>query len=63
MNAGKRLKTLRIEKGITQREIADKLGVTTQRICAIESGRHDVGVELYNSILSLLGYKLNFVKK
>lgn len=37
------LRELRLKRGLTQQQLADKLGVTQQRIAAFESGKRDVG--------------------
>ena len=36
------LRELRLKRGLTQQQLADKLGVTRQRIAAFESGKRDV---------------------
>ena len=46
------LKALRLKRGWTQQQLADKLGVTYQRISAIESGARPIGgVSLENAIV------------
>ena len=36
------LKELRVKRGMTQRELADKIGVTRQHIAAYENGVNDI---------------------
>lgn len=38
MSIGEKIKELRESKGLTQREVADDLFMTTQMFCAIETG-------------------------
>jgi putative transcriptional regulator len=40
------IKVLRAEKGITQEELADKVGVTRQTIIAIEKSKYIPSLEL-----------------
>lgn len=37
------LKSLRLKRGLTQQELADKLGYTRQRVAAIETGQRPIG--------------------
>jgi putative transcriptional regulator len=47
------LKDLRIERGWTQSEIAQKLGISRQSVHAIESGKSDPSLALAFRIASL----------
>lgn len=38
MSVGERIQTLRKEKGISQEELADKVGVSRQAVSKLESG-------------------------
>ena len=46
-----RVKELRIEKGMTQEDLAERAGVSRQTIISIESGRYNPSI--------LLAYKLS----
>ena len=43
-NIGKNIKRIRIEKNITQRQLADKLNVTHFWICKLESGKRNTTI-------------------
>lgn len=48
-----RLKVLRTEKGWTQEQLGQQLGVSRQAIIAIESDRHDPSLDLAYRISAL----------
>jgi putative transcriptional regulator len=50
-----RLKALRIERGWSQTELGERLGVSRQSIHAIESGRFDPSLPLAFRIADLFG--------
>jgi transcriptional regulator with XRE-family HTH domain len=47
---GERLVSLRHERGWTQRELADKIGIDQPFMSKIEAGKHDPGMKLLGSI-------------
>jgi transcriptional regulator with XRE-family HTH domain len=47
---GERLATLRHERGWTQRELADRVGIDQPFMSKIEAGKHDPGMKLLASI-------------
>ncbi len=53
-----RLKELRQERGITQEELAEALGVTRQTIIAIEKGKYDPSLRLAFKIARFFGKKI-----
>ena len=53
-----RLRVLRAEKGWSQAELAEKLGVARQSINAIETGRFDPSLPLAFRIGRLFGLKV-----
>lgn len=63
MDTGKKIKDLRMKKGLTQQELGDIIGVTAQRVSAIESGRNKISLSLFNKIINKLGYELKTIKK
>ncbi|ADL49925.1 helix-turn-helix transcriptional regulator [Clostridium cellulovorans] len=54
-----KIKTARVEKGITQEELADMIKVTRQTISLIESGKYNPTLKLCISICLALGKTLN----
>lgn len=58
MKANK-IKTARVEKGITQEELAGMIKVTRQTISLIESGKYNPTLKLCISICLALGKTLN----
>ncbi len=38
---GERVKHFRIQRGMTQQELADRAGTETSRICRVEKGGHE----------------------
>lgn len=56
---GRRLQTLRKEKGITQEEIATHLGLTPFHISDIERGKHKVSANIIVGYCELIGLTPN----
>lgn len=50
-----RLKILRTEKGWTQEQLGQQLGVSRQAVIAIESDKHDPSLDLAYRIAALFG--------
>ncbi len=50
MNIHTTLKNIRIEKGMTQEQVADKIGLTRQAISAYESGKRQPGLDILMSL-------------
>lgn len=51
---GKRIKYCRQEKNLTQKELAGKLGVSTNTVCQYEKGQSGISLEiLYYLVLEL----------
>lgn len=50
-----RVKVLRVERGWSQVELAEKLGVSRQSVYAIESGKFDPSLPLAFKIAELFG--------
>lgn len=55
---GKRLQTLRAEKGLTQEKLADEVGVTVESISNIERGIYGPKFENLEKISNVLGVKV-----
>ncbi|MEE0705244.1 MAG: helix-turn-helix transcriptional regulator [Adlercreutzia sp.] len=60
-NAGKnlRLKTARMEAGLSQTDLAERVGATRQTIGLIEAGRYNPTLKLCTAICKVLGKTLN----
>lgn len=60
---GRRLKSLRVLKGLSQIEVADRAGLSAHTIISIEAGRYNTGVRQLTAILDAMGYELVFQPK
>ena len=49
------LKQLRLEKGLSQKELADKVGLTQQAIALLENGKRKLEFDLFVEILNEIG--------
>lgn len=58
---GARIKALREQGGLSQKDLAGKLGISAQIISRIESGRQNVSVETLNKICEKLGVHIDAV--
>jgi len=52
------LKELRAQQGMTQADLAERLGVSRQTIIAIESSRYDPSLPLAFAIAQVFGRKI-----
>ena len=59
MGKNLRMKAARAAKGLTQQELADRVGVTRQTVVAIEKGDYNPTVRLCVDICRALGVTLN----
>ena len=59
---GERIATLRKEKGMTQQELADMIGMQRNHISRIEQGRYSVGFDTLTAIGEVLGKKLDYIE-
>jgi len=55
---GERIKIIRKSKKITQKELAEKVGVTHEWICKLENGKANVTLSLLNNIADNLTVEL-----
>ncbi len=53
------MKEARTQKGLSQQELADKIGVSRQTINAIEKGEYNPTIRLCVGICKVLGLTLN----
>ena len=63
MEIGKKIKQLRLEKGMSQQELANKLGYSRERINQIENAKHDIGITSALRVLDVLGYEFSIMEK
>lgn len=56
---GQRIRDLRIERGLSQTQLAAMAGITTGNLCRIEAGKYSTGLDLLNRIADALGMELN----
>lgn len=60
---GSELQTLRVQKGLTVRELGDMCGMQHSSIVKIENGRYNVSVDILGKVADALGCKLTFEPK
>lgn len=60
---GSELQTLRVQKGLTVRELAEASGVHFSNIAKIENGKYNVSVDILGKVADALGHKLTFEPK
>ena len=60
---GYRIKTLREEKQMDAKTLAQKAGITPANMSRIEQGKYSPGLDILCRIASALGMQLDFVKK
>lgn len=60
IEVGKRIRLRRIEKGLSQTELGDYLGITFQQVQKYENGVNRVGASRLNKIAELLQVPISF---
>lgn len=60
---GEMLRHLRIEQGVTQTELADRLGIKQPTLARMESGRVNINESTLSRILDALNLELRIVEK
>lgn len=60
---GSELQALRVQKGLTVRELGDACGLAFTTISKIENGRYNVSVDILGKVADALGYKLTFEER
>ena len=58
---GERLKELRTEKNLTQKQLADKLVISKNSICEYEKGRSEPSIETLIKIADILDCPIDFL--
>ncbi len=54
---------LRKEKGLTQKKLAELADVDQPSVARIESGKHVPSLKMLIKFLSVMGYRIEFVKE
>lgn len=60
---GEELQSLRVQRGLTVRELGDACGLAFTTISKIENGRYNVSVDILGKVAEALGYKLAFTRR
>lgn len=60
---GQRIAELRKQKGFTQQDVADRIGMQRNNISRIEQGKYSVGFDTLQTIAEEFGMTIDFVKK
>lgn len=60
---GAKIKELRAEKGLSQRELAEMTGLNYSNIAKIELGKYSVGLDILVQISNDLGCEVDIVNK
>jgi transcriptional regulator with XRE-family HTH domain len=60
---GSELQTLRVQKGLTVRELGEMCGLAFTTISKIENGRYNVSVDILGRVAEALGYRLTFEER
>jgi len=61
---GKRIKTLRKEKGLSQEKLAKEVGISRVTLSKLENGYFaNVSIATLDNVLSILGYELELQVK
>ncbi len=58
---GQRVRMLRMERGMTQAQLAALAGITSGNVFRIEAGMYSMGIDLVNRIADALGVRLVLV--
>lgn len=63
MKINETIKALRLERGMSIRQLADATGVSKTTIVNIEQGYNSASIELVQRLLDHLGYELSITTK
>ena len=55
---GKRIESIRLQRGMTQQELATAAGITKANVCRIEEGKDSIGLDVLDKIADTLGVSL-----
>ena len=60
---GQRICDLRKQAGLSQAELAEKIGINSNNISRIEHGRYNVGFDMLQKIAEAFNSKIDFTDK
>lgn len=60
---GSELQALRVQKGLTVRELGELSGLAFTTISKIENGKYNVSVDILGKVAEALGYRLTFERR
>ena len=63
MKIGEQLKRLRKEKGLTQKELANRSGLSFSFINQVEGGKESVRLDVLSRLAEAFGYEIRLVKR
>jgi len=56
---GKRIRALRLAAGLTQKDLADRIGRTHSNVCHLEAGVHRIGAEALYRLAAVFGVTMD----
>lgn len=59
---GRRLKVLRVERGLTSAAVCERAGIKAPTLTAIENGYYNVGIRQITEVAAALGAHIEIVK-
>lgn len=59
---GKRIKEIRLEKGLDAKTLATVAGIDAANLCRIEAGKYSVGFDVLTKIARVCGKQIDFVE-
>jgi DNA-binding XRE family transcriptional regulator len=60
---GKRIKEIRLEKGLDAKTLATVAGIDAANLCRIEAGKYSVGLDVLTKIARVCGKQIDFVEQ
>ena len=61
LRIGQRIKEIRTEKGITQRQLAEMTGLKQHHISRVEKGTYNTGINILANVATALGKRIDFI--
>ena len=61
MLIGKRIKDMRLERGLSQQELGDLLGVTKVSVCGYENGTRTPSLEMFNILADVFNTTTDYL--